>query len=522
MIQSISAPIRSAVAGAAIPALLRLESRSRGKDVARSQERILASLVERLGNASWWRANGFAPLRGLSGSRLVDEFRRSVRPVRYADLERPLRRVARGEEDVLFPGRAVALAQTSGTTSDSAAGERFVPQNDPLLDHHARGAMASLLRLCSAGSAPLHGRLLMLGGSTALSRNEWGIPTGDLSGITVSRIPWYLRGLYEPGREIALEPDWPRKLDLIADRLADADVTLVSGVPSWCLVLFDAVCRRRSVARIRDAWPGLRGFVHGGASIDPYVPALRAHLPEDCLLQEVYPSSEAFLAIGSRPWRIAEGRAPDLEPLAEHGVFLEFLGEDCQDPSEATGPEGLVPGRVYRVLVTTPGGLVRYELGDLVEGRPDGRLRFAGRIRARISVFGEHVEGARLAEAIGNACDETSSACREFHVAPILPTGGEPRGAHEWWIEFARAPRDPDAFMRRVDEHLRAGVMDYDAHRVGDAQLLPPRARIVPEGTFHRALASIGKLGGQHKVPVAWPDRTWADRLQAHADGDTP
>lgn len=523
MIQ-LSNPVRDVVAGSALPALLKLANRGLlgPREISRAQQRILEDLVDRLAGASWSRRDGVTSLRGLQGARLAEEFRRAVPVHRYADLARPLARVARGEEDVLFPGRAVALAQTSGTTSSTEAGERFVPQNDALLDHHARGALAALQRLCAESGGALKGRLLMLGGSTALTRNPWGIPVGDLSGITVSRIPWYLRGMYEPGHEIALEPDWTRKLDRIADRLAHADVTLVSGIPSWCLVLFDAVCKRRGVARIRDAWPRLRGFIHGGASIDPYIAALRAHLPEECLLQEVYPSSEAFVGIGSRPWKVAEGRAPDLELLVDHGVYLEFLPDDLDDASAAVGADALEPGRVYRVLVTTPGGLVRYEIGDLVEGRAGGLVRFAGRIRARISVFGEHVEGARLAEAIATACEETDSVCTEFHVAPILPTGIEPRGAHEWWVEFSRPPADPNAFAHRIDQRLRAGVLDYDAHRAGDAQLMQPRMRMVSTGTFHRTLGSLGKLGGQHKVPVAWPDRTWAERLQTHDTGDQP
>jgi hypothetical protein len=524
MIQN-SNPVRDVVAGLALPALLGMGVRGRPtrEAIARSQASILGDLVEQLGCVSWSHRTGLSSLRHLHGEKLASAFRRTVRVHRYADLDAPFSRIARGEEDVLFPGRVVALAQTSGTTSTAAAGERYVPQNDALLSHHARGALASLRRLCAGGGGTaLRGRLLMLGGSTALAHNEWGIPVGDLSGITVERIPWYLQGLYEPGHEIALEPDWTRKLDRIAERLAHADVTLVSGVPSWCLVLFDAVCRRRGASSIRDAWPRLRGFVHGGASIDPYLAALRSHLPEDCMLQEVYPSSEAFVAIGSRPWKLSEGRSPDLELLWNHGVFLEFVPEGTEDGSQAVGPEGLEHGRIYRILVTTPGGLVRYEIGDLVEGRGPGLVRFAGRIRTRISVFGEHVEGAKLAEAMAHACAKTDSVIREFHVSPIFPTGDDPRGVHEWWVEFAAPPPDPSAFALELDLFLRREVLDYDAHRRDDVQLLAPRLRTVPEGTFHRALASMGKLGGQHKIPIAWPDRTWADRLQRNIQGDAP
>jgi hypothetical protein len=517
-----ASPPRSSFLPQVVAPLIRWQAgRHGGSDsIAIQQARNLRNLVRRLRNTRIGESHDLASLAPLRGEALREAFRNRVPLQRYADIEGLVSRVAAGEPDVLFPGTAQALAQTSGTTSAMDAGERWIPQNKALLDHHARGAIAALDRLLdSAGAAPLRGRLLMLGGSTSLTRNAAGIPTGDLSGITVDRIPWYLEGTYEPGREIALDGDWTRKIERIAERLAHADVTLVSGIPSWCAVLFEAVCRRRGVERLQDAWPNLRAFLHGGVSIDPYLPLLRRHLAPDTWMQEVYPSSEAFLGIGARAWKLEEDRAPDLELLLDHGVVLEFLPESETDSSRAIGPESLRPGVVYCVLASTPGGLLRYELGDLLEGRGNGRVRFAGRIRTRISVFGEHVESTRLAEALAAACRRTDCVVAEWHVAPILPSAEDPRGAHEWWIEFASAPLDPARFAEAVDDFLRANVIDYDAHRVGDVQLRAPRVRPVSPGTFHRSLASIGKLGGQHKIPTAWGDRTWADRLASHDTG---
>lgn len=357
--------------------------------------------------------------------------------------------------------------------------------------------------------------MLMLGGSTRLSRNARGIPYGDLSGIAVSRIPWFLQPLYEPGRALALESDWNAKVRGIARRLAHADVRLVTGIPSWCQVLFEEVCRQREVSRVSLAWPGLRAFVHGGVSIDPHIPLLSEQLPPDTWMMEVYPASEIFLAVGTRPWHLREGRAPDLELLTDHGAYLEFLPEeDVRRPERAVGAQDLEAGGLYRVLATTPGGLVRYELGDLVEGRGPGLVRFAGRIRTRISVFGEHVEATRLAEALAEAARATDSVVREWHVAPVLPSRGNPQGRHEWWVEFQRPPSDADRFERVLDDVLRRSVLDYEAHRTGNVQLLPPRLVPVPEGVFLRALARRGKLGGQNKVPAAWNDRSWAELLE--------
>ncbi len=480
-------------------------------DVAQAQGRILARLVRRLSALPTGRRAGLDRL--TRGPGLVGEFRRRVPIGGYADHAGLIERVARGERDVLFAGRAVALAQTSGTTRAEGAGERYVPQGEALLDHHAAGGAAALARLTSAtGGTLFGGKLLMLGGSTSMVDNAYGVAVGDLSGICATRIPRILRGMYEPGPEIALEADWNRKLERIAERTAHADVRLVAGIPSWLIALFERLCAVRGVRRVRDAWPNLAGCIHGGCAVEPFLPALAEHLGDDCWMQEVYSASEAFVAIGARPWLLGEGAPPAMEPLAEHGCFLEFLPVGAAG-GDAVGPEGVVADRLYAVLLTTPGGLVRYRLGDLVLGVGRGLIRFAGREKTRMSVFGEHVEGYCLADAIASACAATAAVVAHYHVAPVPPRHGESRGAHEWWVEFARAPGDTDRFIAAIDRRLHTLSLDYAAHRAGDAQLMPPRLRAVPNGTFAGWLAANGKLGGQHKVPQAWPDRTIADAL---------
>lgn len=475
--------------------------------IAAAQARIRRRLLRRLAPLPVGRARGLDRLRPDDAAAW-----RAVAPTCYGDYEAFIARVARGEADVLFPGRPLALAQTSGTTRPAAAGERYIPQDRALLAHHRRGGSAALARLLgAAGGGLLGGRLVMMGGSTDLAPNPHGIPVGDLSGIVVEGIPGFLRGLYEPGREIARERDWERKLARMVARLRGADVRLVSGIGAWMLVLFDRLCAATGAARAADAWPGLAACIHGGHPVDGVLPQLRHHLRDDTWMLEVYPASEAFVAVGVRPWRLAEGAAPPLAALWDHGVLLEFLPEDDPDPAHAVGPEGLAAGRLYRLLLTTPGGLVRYALGDLVRGEGPGLLRVAGRIATRISVFGEHVEGIALTEALAAACAATGAAVDHWHVAPCLPVAGDPRGGHEWWLEYRIPPRDPQRFAAVIDHRLRESSIDYAAHR--GVQLRGPALRPVPRGTFARWLAAHGKLGGQHKVPVAWNDRTIAEAL---------
>ena len=428
-------------------------------------------------------------------------FRASVPILQYADLEPEINRVVAGESDVLFRGRPVALAQTSGTTRAAAAGERYIPQTKALLRHHRRGGSAALVRTLQADPSILGGRMLMLGGCTALDQRGT-VPVGDLSGITLAGLPAWISGVAEPGRAISDLPDWESRLTAIAARIRSKDIRLLSGIPAWMLMLLE---------RLDQPWPQLRAVIHGGHAIEPFIATFANRLAPDTWMQEVYPASEAFIAVGSAPWRLGDGMPTPLELLTNHGVYLEFATDD----GRVVGAAEMETGGVYRVLVTTPGGLLRYLVGDLVRAVGPGQVRFAGRVKTRISVFGEHVEGDALAGALGCAVAATGAQVAHYHVAPLMPAPGEPRGAHEWWIEFATPPAAPQVFTAALDAELRRLVLDYAAHRDG-GQLLPPVLRPVPTGTFHAWLASRGHLGGQHKVPQAWADHSIADALHRH------
>lgn len=497
-------------------ALLRLARRRTPTPAAMrlAQDRIRARLVGALGHLPVGRARGLDRLP--RDHRLREAFTATVPLASYADFAPLIARVAAAEPDVMFPGLPEALAITSGTTSSGHAGERYIPQPAALIRHHGAGGAEALLRLYdAAGGGLIGGRMLLMGGSTALAANAHGIPQGDLSGIVVSRIPRLLWHLYEPGREIALMADWPAKLAAMTGRVAHADLRLASGIGSWLLALFAAACARCGVARAAEVWPRLGAVIHGGHAIEPLIPQFAHHLDGGTLMQEVYPASEAFIAVGWRPWRLGDGRPEPLELLCDHGVLLEFCPDDDPRAEACVGPDAIEAGRVYRVAVTTPGGLVRWLLGDLVRGVAPGVVRFAGRQRTRISVFGEHVEGDLLAAALAAACRATGARIRHSHVAPVLPPPGHQRGGHEWLLqaEPGGAPGDPAAFSAAIDAHLRAHSADYDAHRT--AQLDPPVVTLLEDGAFERWLAAKGKLGGQHKVPQAWEDRTIAAQILA-------
>lgn len=480
--------------------------------MAAAQDRIRARLVADLAHLPVGHATGLDRLP--RDARQRDAFR-ALPLTGYQDYLPLLERVGRGEPDVMFPGRATALAITSGTTSSGQAGERFIPQSRALLDHHGRGGAAAFVRLVDwIGGDVLAGRLLLMGGSTDLKPNPHGVLAGDLSGIVVSLIPRLLWSLYEPGRDIALMSDWEAKLAAMTRRCVGADLRLASGIGSWLLTLFAAACARRGVARASEVWPRLRGVIHGGHAMEPLIGQFQHHLPGDTWMQEVYPASEGFIAVGQKAWRLGDAKPAPLELLCAHGIVIELVPDDDPRPEAAVGPEGVEAGRIYRVALTTPGGLVRYQPGDLLRGEGPGLVRFAGRLKTRISVFGEHVEGDLLAQALAAACAATGAHIRHSHVAPVFPAPGEQRGAHQWYVE-AEGALDAAAFAEVLDRHLRANSADYDAHRV--VQLAAPVVTVLPPGTFERWLAAKGKLGGQHKVPQAWADRSLAVQIEAAA-----
>ncbi|GDY11765.1 hypothetical protein LBMAG53_06430 [Planctomycetota bacterium] len=475
-----------------------------------AQERWLRRLISDLGPLPVGRQFGLDRLKRIDHA----TFRSSVPMTGYQDYSALFARIAHGERGVCFPGRCLALAQTSGTTSDAAAGERFIPQSKGLLAHQRRGAEAALARLLPAtGRTIFDGKMLMMGGSTDLKPNAHGIPSGDLSGIVVSLIPEWLWGLYEPGREVALERDWAKKVRLMVERTRQSDLRLASGIGSWLLMFFENACKEKGVQRACEVWPNLRALIHGGHAFEPVIPQFRHHLHPETWLMEVYPASEAFIAVGSRPWRISESAPPPLELLTDHGIVIEFAPESAGtcDPAAAVLADGIEPGKLYRILLTTPGGLIRYQIGDLALGVGPGLIRFGGRVKTRISVFGEHVEGWQLADALALACAGTGAQVDHYHVAPVLPKPGETRGAHEWIVEFASPPSDLASFSNTIDQHLISQVADYEAHR--QVQLHPPIITPVPAGTFQAFLVAKGKFGGQHKVPQAWPDRSIAEAL---------
>ncbi len=440
-------------------------------------------------------------------------------------------RLRAGEADVLRPGYCDYFAVSSGTT---AGRTKYLPVNDGMLNHFRATGLDSLLFFAArTGDAAIFaGKHLFLGGATRLSPLPESSPeapayAGDLSGITARHLPgWVEKHLYEPGTDIAQLDDWPAKIQAIAHRCVDRDIRLLAGIPSWVLILAAAVldehARRtgQRVRTLREVWPNFQCLIHGGVPIGPFADELRTVCGPGVTFHEVYPASEGFIAIqDSQPEH-------GLRLLADAGIYYEFLpladyDEDRLDKlgAKAVPLDAVRPGVDYVLIMTTPAGLTRYIIGDVVRfvSTQPPRLVYAGRTRLQLSAFGEHVIEKELTDALTAVCTRHRWQVVNFHVSPVFVNSltGQKHGHHEWWLELRPGTDDTPTgplLATELDAELQRLNDDYEAKRKGGG-LTEPTVRLVMPGVFEQWQRASGKWGGQNKMPRCRSDRQIADEL---------
>ena len=481
------------------------------RDPAAVQEATLLRLTSAAGDTEFGLAHGLGAVRSVA------DYQARVPLYEYRSFRPLWQRVLDGESGVTWPGRCRDWVKTSGTTS----GDKVIPVTAEAFRSHRQGGWDALaMAVERVGARPLiDGPMLFLGGSSRLHPTGEGCRVGDLSGLAMRRLPPGIRGRYSPGPEIAAIADWEDRLEAVAARAASEDLRLVSGMPSWLVILFERVARHRRAAGrpVRDlgaCWPELRVMIHGGVAFAPYASVIDEWIGRRLERVEVYPASEAFVAVQTE-------RSGGLTLMLDYGVFYEFVPvEDLasERPRRHTAAEVSL-NKPYAVVVTTGAGLWSYLLGDTVRftARDPLRLALTGRTRHYVNGFGENVIVEEIERALVGACRRTEAEAVEFTVAPRYPSAEEPRGGHEWLVEFRVAPPEPLDFVRILDETLAAMNADYRTKRTGDVAMVAPTVTALPAGTFHRWMRAAGKLGDQHKVPRATNDRAVAEALLAAA-----
>lgn len=471
---------------------------ARWKQPAQMQEQTLLRNLRRAASTQFGKHHHF------SGIRSVRDFQASVPLRTYEELVLYIDRAYAGEPDVLWPGRPLYFANTSGTT----AGKKHIPLTRELMQKQVQGAKDALLfYIHETGDASfLDGKMMFLSGSPALAPNPAGIPEGRLSGISQHFVPKYLQGNRKPSFATNCIEDWEAKLDAILDETLGADLRLISGIPPWVQMLCERL-EARTGKKAAEVWPNLRLFAHGGVDYRPYYDIFTQAFGEQIALVETYPASEGFVAVQNQ-------RADDgLLLLLDFGIFYEFIPlEHATQPNPPRLTLAEVElGKHYALAMSTNAGLWAYMIGDVVKftSLAPYKIRVTGRVKHFISAFGEHVIEEEVNGALAQACRETGLAVVECTVAPrISQVPGH--SCHEWYIEFAAPPASLEAFAQVLDSCLVAQNPYYADLRNG-AILAPCRVLALKPGAPRAYMKSEGKLGGQNKFPRLLNDRRIAD-----------
>jgi hypothetical protein len=477
------------------------------KDMANAvsdQQRILTELLK-TGSKTIFGAD-----HKLAGVRTHQEFKQAV-PIRdYEQFKPYINQIKEGKHNVLWRGLPIYLAKTSGTTS----GIKYIPITADSIPNHINTARNALLCYMaeSGNHAFADGKMIFLSGSPELER-VGGIPTGRLSGIVNHHVPRYLRTNQLPSYETNCIEEWESKLDKIVEETMGQDMRLISGIPPWMQMYFDRLTEKTGKS-IHEIFPNLSLLVHGGVNFEPYKSKLFASVGRNIDSLETFPASEGFFAFQDSQQK--EG----LLLNTNSGIFFEFVpaSEILSDNPTRLSLAEVKVGENYAMLINNNAGLWAYNLGDTVKflSTDPYRIVVTGRIKHFISAFGEHVIGEEVEYSLLKAASEENVHITEFTVAPMIQQGNG-KSFHEWFIEFENQPSDLNGFAKRIDDYLRSKNIYYNDLITGNI-LQQLQIRPVRKNGFIEYMKSVGKLGGQNKVPRLSNDRKLADALTEYTN----
>lgn len=465
-----------------------------------TQEEVFHDLIDQAKNTAFGKDHHFDQIK------THEDFVKRV-PIRdYEELKPYIERIIAEEKDVLWPGQPLYFAKTSGTTS----GAKFIPLTKESMPTHIDGAKNAILNYINETGHTkfVDGKMIFLQGSPELTEIN-GIPVGRLSGISAHYVPTYLQKNRLPSWDTNVIEDWETKLEAIIEETIDKNMTVISGIPSWVQMYFEHLVKRTGKP-VGEIFPNFDLFIYGGVNFEPYRKTFRKLIGRDVPSIELFPASEGFFAFQDKQ------EEPGMLLCLNSGIFYEFVKADEffeKDAKRITIKEVEI-GVNYVMIISTSAGLWAYNLGDTVQftSLKPYRVVVSGRLKHFISAFGEHVIGKEVETALKNVLDETGARVREFTVAPQAnPENGLPY--HEWFIEFDQEPENLDNFASRLDFFLCEQNSYYDDLIQGKILRKLLITKIQPKG-FKQYMQSIGKLGGQNKIPRLSNDRKIADELE--------
>ena len=470
------------------------------------QEEWFRKLILSARSTEWGKKYGYSEMDSYQ------TFAERVPINNYEDLKPYVDRLRKGEQNLLWNSEIKWFAKSSGTTSDKS---KFIPVSQEALDDcHFKGGKDLLSLYCTNNpdTQIFTGKFLGMGGSHFPDNPDANSFVGDVSAILMENLPIWIELKRTPDLSIALMKEWEQKIEKIARITCEENVTNITGVPSWTMVLLKRILEITGKSNIREVWPNLELFIHGGVSFSPYQQQFLKLIDAPMNYLETYNASEGFFGIQDR------NGADDMLLMLDYGIFYEFI--------PLNGPEGIeaAPIRLeevkigvnYVLIITTNAGLWRYKIGDTIvfTCTDPYRIKITGRTKNFINAFGEELIVDNAEKAMDSACLKTGALLNEFTAAPVY-FSDKASGAHEWLIEFEKEPEDISYFTEMLDNALKSANSDYEAKRYKNMVLSMPIVRSLPIGSFYNWLKSKDKLGGQYKVPRLANHRTYVEEILA-------
>jgi phenylacetate-coenzyme A ligase PaaK-like adenylate-forming protein len=465
-----------------------------------TQQKVFRNLLAAANKTQFGKDHNFAQIK------TYEDFAKQV-PIRDYEALRPyVDRVVKGEEDILWKGKPIYFAKTSGTTS----GAKYIPLTKESMPFHIEAARNAILSYIyeTGKTAFVDGKMIFLQGSPILEEKN-GIKLGRLSGIVAHFVPKYLQKNRMPSWETNCIEDWETKVDAIVEETFNENMTVISGIPSWVQMYFEKLEQKGKKA-VGDIFKNFNLFIYGGVNYEPYRAKFENLIGRKVDSIELFPASEGFFAYQDSQ------KEKGMLLLLNSGIFYEFVKSEeffTENPKRYT--IGEVELNVnYVLIISTNAGLWAYNIGDTVQftSLKPYRIIVSGRIKHYISAFGEHVIGKEVEHALKEAMENTNIRVNEFTVAPqINPADGLPY--HEWFIEFENEPDNLEEFALKIDNAMRRQNVYYDDLIVGKVLKTLVVSKVMKNG-FQDYMKSIGKLGGQNKIPRLSNDRNIADLLK--------
>lgn len=469
------------------------------------QDEWFQTLISTAKNTEWGKKYGYESILNQ------DQFKERVPLQNYDTLKPYIEKMLSGQHNVLWPSEIKWFAKSSGTTNDRS---KFIPVSEESMEEcHFKGGKDLLSMYCNnrPDTKIFTGKCLVLGGSHQINQLNADSSFGDLSAVLIKNLPFWAEFYRTPDMSITLMDNFEEKIEKMAQATIDVNVTNISGVPTWNIVLAKRILEITGKDNLLEVWPNLEFYFHGAVNFKPYREQFKKLIPSDNMYYlETYNASEGFFGIQDQP------NSEEMLLMLDYGIYYEFLPMENihQENPKTLRLDEVQLNKNYALIISTNAGLWRYMIGDTIKftSLTPHRIQITGRTKHFINAFGEELIIDNAEKGLSNACQETGAIIRDYTACPIYFEGNK-AGGHEWIIEFEKKPDNIERFTDVMDQTLREVNSDYDAKRFKDMALSRPKVHLAPDGTFYEWMKSRGKLGGQHKVPRLANDRGYVEEI---------